>query len=183
MNSPGICIHSGKNWSIQNCEFFFLTGNKKIACEYKIDSIKITGILFEDYVTDLERFYKNAACLRSIINPDQDTKIVFEGYAFGASGSRIFQIGESTGIAKMMQLFDPSGALINSGNNLQVVPPMTIKKFATGKGNADKQLMYQKFLEETGIDISAKMGFVKLGSPVHDIVDAYWISKYCCTAM
>ena len=57
--------------------------------------------------------------------------------------------------------------------------PTTIKKFATGKGNANKEKLYDAFVEETGIDIRKTLDISnKSWNPVSDIVDAYYIAKY-----
>ena len=52
--------------------------------------------------------------------------------------------------------------------------------FATGKGNASKDLMYESFLQDTGVPLSQfmKMDSEKIKSPLSDIVDAFYICKY-----
>jgi hypothetical protein len=61
-----------------------------------------------------------------------------------------------------------------------VVPPTVIKKFGTGKGNASKELMYESFFSDLGVDIREKIGIisVKQWNPISDIVDAYYIANY-----
>ena len=63
---------------------------------------------------------------------------------------------------------------------VSVFAPSEIKKFATGKGNANKMLMYEAFLEETGDDLALLFGIDTYNgeSPVSDIVDSYYIAKY-----
>ena len=63
---------------------------------------------------------------------------------------------------------------------MSVFAPSTIKKFATGKGNANKELMYEAFVEETGDDLAKLFEFdpYKGQSPVSDIIDSYYIAKY-----
>ena len=57
-----------------------------------------------------------------------------------------------------------------------------IKKYATGKGNANKEVMYEAFNAEllTPPDLKTilKPKSTKLTSPVTDIVDAYFIAKW-----
>ena len=55
--------------------------------------------------------------------------------------------------------------------------PSVIKKSCTGKGNADKEKMYDKFYEETGINLMEELDQTTLNNPVTDIVDSYYISK------
>ena len=54
-----------------------------------------------------------------------------------------------------------------------------MKKFATGKGNSNKDVMFEHFLEETGVDLMSSLSpkASKVNSPVSDIVDAYYICK------
>ena len=52
-----------------------------------------------------------------------------------------------------------------------------VKKYASGKGNADKQLMYDSFTEHTKVDLIKMFDMGKLNNPVTDIVDSYYIAK------
>ena len=62
------------------------------------------------------------------------------------------------------------------------VPPTVIKKYATGKGNANKEVMYDAFnaelLTPPDLKTSLKPKATKLTSPVTDLVDAYFIAKW-----
>ena len=98
--------------------------------------------------------------------------IGIEGYAFGAKG-QVFNIGENTGILKYKLAERVS-------DDINVHSPTTIKKFATGKGNANKELMYKAFVDETGDDLAQLFEFDPYTgqSPVSDIIDSYYIAKY-----
>ena len=100
-------------------------------------------------------------------------KLAIEGYAFGAKG-QVFNIGENTGILKL-KLAE------KVANDINVIAPSAIKKFATGKGNANKVLMCEAFIEDTGDDLAKLFEFDPYTgqSPVSDIIDSYYISKYC----
>lgn len=50
------------------------------------------------------------------------------------------------------------------------LPPTVVKKFATKKGNADKILMVDAFLQNVGISIDTKY------HNLPDVADAYWIA-------
>ena len=52
-----------------------------------------------------------------------------------------------------------------------------VKKGATGKGNADKDKMYEAFVNETKIDLKKIFDTEKVGNPISDIVDSYYIMK------
>jgi len=48
---------------------------------------------------------------------------------------------------------------------------------ATGKGNADKEKMYEQFTKDTKIDLKKIFDMNKLNNPVTDIIDSYYIAK------
>ena len=62
---------------------------------------------------------------------------------------------------------------------LSVFTPSEVKKFATGKGNANKKDMYDAFVKETKVKLKEKISPKKkdIGNPVSDIVDSYYICK------
>ena len=97
--------------------------------------------------------------------------IALEGYSFGSKGHRLFQIAENTGVLKYK--------LYQAGIPVEVLPPSQVKKFATKKGNANKEKMYDAFLEETGVDLMKEITPLKkdIGNPVSDIIDSYYICK------
>ena len=55
--------------------------------------------------------------------------------------------------------------------------PSVVKKGATGKGNADKDKMYEAFVKETKVDLKKLFDTDKVGNPISDIVDSYFIQK------
>jgi Holliday junction resolvasome RuvABC endonuclease subunit len=96
--------------------------------------------------------------------------ILIEDYSFGSKG-RVFNLAENCGILKYM--------LYKAGYRFFTVPPTVVKKYATGKGNATKEKMYDAFVVETGIDLHNIISrTTKLGSPTTDIVDAWYIARY-----
>lgn len=104
-------------------------------------------------------------------------RVWIEDYAFAATG-RVFHIGENTGILKHY--------LDNAAIEYTPVPPTVVKKFATGKGNADKHKMTDAFLRDyppavawiTQFFPRFKDGQIVAKSPLSDLADAYWIAKY-----
>ena len=182
MSCPGVCIMRGSEWNLDNLSIFFLTGNKKVAGSFH--NGQITSELFKPWTVDTIRFLQNAHAIKAWINPTEDMNISIEGYAFAAKGSRIFQIGEATGILKTLLTHSSEGSLINQGRNLTTIAPSANKKFATGKGNADKKMMYDAFVEDTNnrFDLINTLGLKKLDSPAHDIADAYWLCKFAHNA-
>lgn len=97
-------------------------------------------------------------------------QIAIEGYAYGAKG-KVFHIAENTGVLKYR--------LHQTGIPLEVIPPSAIKKQSAGKGNANKEEMYNAFTKETGVFLQMVIspGKKDIGNPVSDIVDSYFICK------
>lgn len=97
-------------------------------------------------------------------------RIVIEDYAFGAAKGRLFNIAECTEVL----LYN----LWLNGKEYEKVPPTVIKKFSAGKGNANKDMMHDAFVVDTGVDMIKTLGTKNTNSPVSDIVDSYFICKY-----
>ena len=111
-----------------------------------------------------------AKCFIELIQKNKCTSVAIEDYSMGSRG-KIFHIAENTAILKYnLYLLKIPYATI---------PPTVIKKFAI-KGNADKELMYQTFLKEEKVKLKEKLNYTasKVGSPISDIVDSYYITKY-----
>jgi hypothetical protein len=171
LNGPAICLFHGKEFNFENCDFYFLTDVKKNACPFLKN---IYGELFEEYDEECERYDTISDWVMKIITGcDQ---IALEDYAFNAQG-RVFHIAENTGILKYK--------CYQASLPVEVVSPSHIKKLATGKGNADKAMMYQAFLNETSIPLKDIISPNKkeIGNPVSDLVDAYYICKNLFTQM
>ena len=167
MTSPAVCIHYGDSWDIDGCYFYFRTGVKKNEVSIK----KIKGTLIEPYKCEEERFYNSAKWVETTFESHVTPSIVaIEGYAMGAKG-KVFHIGENTGQLKLV--------LWQLGIPFIVPAPTVIKKFATGKGNADKHKMEEAFLAETGLSIRTLLAQTENQmNPSSDIIDAYYMCKY-----
>jgi hypothetical protein len=180
MSSPAIAEYVGEardfNW--KKVKFHFHTKDTKFAQDWFRKGLGIwcTGsesALRRDYLHNEERFDHLAAwSLVRIRNPHWQIPrmIALEDYAMGARG-RVFEIAENTGALKQN--------LRANGYDFKLYPPTVVKKFATGKGNAKKEQMYDAWMAETEFDIWKEMtpGRTKISSPVTDIVDAYFILK------
>jgi Holliday junction resolvasome RuvABC endonuclease subunit len=166
LTSPAICIHEGNEWNYNNCKFYYLVKNEKHV--QQIDPFY--GYLYPEYKNDIERFYNLSHWAQRIIKKHKVNQVYIEGYAFNAVG-RVFQIAENCGLLKYI--------IWKEKINFEVIAPTMIKKFASGKGNANKELMYESFTNETRVDIREKIGIINnQWNPVSDIADSYYIAKY-----
>lgn len=165
---PAICLFhaspSGK-FDYSGCSFYFLSNNKK---QSKIRTLNIFGEELSDWENDQHRYETIADWAIDIVMGC--SHVALEGYAYSASG-RVFHIAENTGILKykLYQLSVP----------VSVIPPTEVKKYATGKGNADKNSMYAAWLKETGVNLKGLLtpNRQESVSPVSDIIDSYYICK------
>ena len=162
---PSICVFDGDVFSFDRCCFYYLTDTKKYTNTFLTN---IFGERFLDWNTEQQRYATIADWALEILMGCEN--IAIEGYAYSASG-RVFQIAENTGLLKYK--------IYQLGMPLTVIPPTEIKKYATGKGNAVKKMMYDSFTLETGCSLTSAMSFEKkeITSPVSDIVDSYFICK------
>jgi hypothetical protein len=174
LTCPCVAIYCGDadKFSFEACRFFYLIDSKKYADDFL--NHQIQGDLMPLWKTDEERYDRISKWAMEIISDFQIESVTVEGYSMGSKG-RVFNLAENCGILKWK--------IWKAGIGIDIVPPTTVKKFATGKGNSDKDKMFEAFLQETSIDIQKIIcpDKAKVSSPVGDIVDAYYILKYGLT--
>lgn len=123
----------------------------------------------------IPRFIELANWVLNIVKTKMPSCIVLEDYAFGANG-RLTQLSENAGTLKV-KLYEQFPMI-----PLHIVAPSTIKKFATGKGTATKDDMWKSFIETfPHAESWAKLCHpkaTKIGSPMGDIADSYFLAKY-----
>lgn len=103
------------------------------------------------------RFMEVTKRIRKHLNPATD-KVLIEGFSLGSRGagvSKMFGIGWTIRIMLTEEVFQ-----------WQEVPPTSLKKFASNKGNAKK--------EDLVLPVYKKWGFETVSN---DILDAYVLSK------
>lgn len=93
--------------------------------------------------------------------PGKNTVLAWEDYSFNST-HKAYSLAEYNGVLK--------SSLFNySPNPIIYVPPLRLKKFATGNGHADKNMMIAR----------AKAECAELGDkPTSDICDAFFLAKY-----
>ena len=168
LNSPAICI-AGDDFDFDKCSFHFLTSKKKHIGKF---GKNIFGYEHKEYNTPIERFTNISSWALDIIHKQKEdtAKVFIEGYSFGSKGQAVFQIAENCGILKYRLQMSPSILY-------DTIVPSVVKKYASGKGNADKQLMYDSFKDHTKQDLLKMFDMGKLNNPVTDIIDSYYIAK------
>ena len=166
LTSPCVCVSRDKTFS--NSFFYYLNDRKTVQGKFH----NILGEGHDEYLTDQERYENIASWVMTILADfkKEEVTILIEDYSFGSKG-KVFNLAENCGILKYM--------LYKQGYKFFTVPPTVVKKFATGKGNATKEKMYEAFVAETGVDLHAIISpTTKLGSPTTDVVDAWYIARY-----
>ena len=99
---------------------------------YNIQGKKLRGPERLDYL--LEQ-------MRITLFPTAATLVAVEGYSFGSQNARE-AMGEWGGLLRWL--------LWKDGYRFIVVPPTTLKKFTTGKGNAKKDMMILEVFKKWG---------------------------------
>jgi Holliday junction resolvasome RuvABC endonuclease subunit len=166
MTSPALCLFKGTDFSYTTCNFFFLTSMEKFLYMHP----KIHGEMFPEYNIDSERFNNIGTWIVDVCKTHEVENVFIEDYSYGSKG-RVFHIAENGGVCKYL--------LWKNNIKYEAIPPTVIKKFATGKGNADKQKMQDAFIEETQHNIKQTLRMTdKQWNPSSDIVDSYFICKY-----
>lgn len=168
MTSPAICfLADGKI-----PEFTYWTTKRKFECKIETDGHITEGKLFSNKdLADEERYDLLAEEIVTKSLWYWPQRIILEDYSFGSTGRATFNIGENVGVLK--------NRFHHNGVKLEKVAPTTVKKFATGKGNANKEAMQEAFINETGIDFKKVLGQTdSQWNPSSDLIDAYYIAKY-----
>ena len=160
LNCPAVCILDHKGFL--SSKFYYITTKKKY--EGNITN-NIKGFLMKPWEDPIERFKLLSDFV--LENLPNNSIIFIEGYSFGSKGRAIFQIAENGGILKYRL----------TGQEYHIIPPANVKKFATGKGNADKEKMYEAFCKDTKTDLKKVFDTQKIGNPISDIVDSFYIAK------
>lgn len=170
---PCICVYdTSLEFKFSNCKFYFHTEVLK----YKLDVENISSEYSHkskivNHITSIERFVNLSSWAISHI-PD-NSSVLIEDYSFGSVG-KVFNLAENVMCLKLRLL----EAHRKRGVEFNFSPPKSIKKLAVGNGNANKQMMFDKFNELKECDnLQGILGVKKIESPLTDIVDAFFITK------
>lgn len=154
------------------CLYNVATGEKKQGLIEPGDKIKGMERLkfIRDHVVEMAIFRKTPADIiarnnrpvgeNSLWKGNANCLIMIEHYAFGARGAAMISLGELGGVIRL--------ALYESKIPYIEVPPTLAKKFVTGKGNSNKNVvlleMYKRFGEDLSDDnVADATGMMYLG--------------------
>ena len=176
LTSPAICIwkktDDNRQFNFNMCDVYYLETTQRLKLATQHEILNLHAEVYPKWETEEQRHDLLSDWTMSIIS---GCEVFIEGYAFATSGkSHVRSVAENSGLLKhkMYKIKQPFTS----------VPPSVIKKYATGKGNANKELMYEAFTSEllTPSDLKTRLTpkSKKIRSPVSDIVDAYFIAKY-----
>jgi hypothetical protein len=201
INSPAVCLlteDSQKFYSVFNKKKLYAGKTKLTDSEFinKYEHLKLladAGVKFDfsEHTSDkkdslyffsssYERYEFTANKIFQFLLDNKVSKltpIVFEGYSFSSQTSSIIDLAEAT--------YSLKSKIAGHFSHPLIVPPTTIKKDITGKGNANKEKMLAEFLSEDiplakvvreKLDAFVKNEAVK--SPLDDIIDSYFVAKW-----
>ena len=175
LTSPAICVwretDDNRQFNFDMCDVYYLETSQRLKRAQHV-VLNLRAETYPEWETEEQRHDLLSDWAMSIISGWQ---VFIEGYAFATSGkSHVRSVAENSGLLKhkMYKIKQPFTS----------EPPSVIKKYATGKGNANKDLMYDAFSKEsnTPSDLQKilRPKSNKLTNPITDIVDSYWICKY-----
>lgn len=169
MSCPALVI--GKQGATFDELLFFSFAKKKKHISMKK---QITLLTYPTYLSEQERYDKISELFIDLLKEHKVDSVLMEGYSYGSSAGLVFQIAENTEVLKYK--------MYKTGIPFKVVPPSQIKKDFTGRGNANKGMMYLQFRDHhSPYDICNAIGEKtnpdNIGNPISDIIDAYAIWK------
>lgn len=112
---------------------------------YVQEGTLFTGIIPVKNLRGSARLYYIYGEVTKLLDAAEPDAVLYEDYSMGSRG-RVFDIGELGGVLKM--------EMYRRGIPTVLVPPKTLKQFATGNGNADKDAMREGLIDNFGYEIS-----------------------------
>jgi len=176
LTSPAICVWKDKDdnrqFNFSMCDIYYLETAQRLKRATPHEILNLHPEIYPEWETEEQRHDQLSEwairCIRGC-------EVFIEGYAFATSGkSHVRSVAENSGLLKHK--------MYKVRQTFTSIPPTVIKKYATGKGNSNKEVMHEFFIKEPEAPPNLKTILrpksTKLTSPISDIVDAYWICKY-----
>ena len=176
LTSPAICIWKDKDdnrqFNFNMCTIHYLETTQRLKRATEHEILNLYPEVYPEWETEEQRHDLLSEWAMKCI---RGCYVFIEGYAFATSGkSHVRSVAENSGLLKHK--------MYKSNQPFLSIPPTVIKKFATDKGNANKELMYDAFSKQcvapVGLQKTLRPRSNKLTNPTTDIIDSYWICKY-----
>jgi Holliday junction resolvasome RuvABC endonuclease subunit len=169
LSSPAITV-------IKNEEayfYFMISSDKKYPMQSSNQAFHLIPTIKKKlFDNNLERYHYLSTWAINILKGYSVERISIEDFSFGSSGSSILNIAENAGILKYRIQYE-------LGQIISLVSPKTIKKFATGSGNANKEQMEICFEEMTSLGLRTLLTqTAKQFNPSSDIIDSWFLCQY-----
>jgi crossover junction endodeoxyribonuclease RuvC len=126
------------------------------------DIIEILTLKVPKGVMGIARLNWLCKAVSSVLKKHNPTEVFIEGYSYMSKGRSIVDLGELGGLYRMI--------LARRWAGYYEIPPTSLKKFITGKGNAKKQILLEQTFRKWG-----------LGSEIltdDNQVDAYGLARF-----
>lgn len=169
INCPGLCVYSSEHiLHPSHVHFFFNIHHTTKRVHSVIESNEYSNIhpSFQDesITNNIIRYINNARWVIDVCKEYGVTEVCMEGYALHSIG-KVFNISEATGILK--------AELVKHGYPISIYSPPDIKKWFSGKGNADKLKMVSTFNERYQVEFQKIFELQEIDSPITDMVDSF----------
>lgn len=194
INSPGVCIRHKDR--LQFISFYNDQGKfpkkdpKSYATHREISSLAGVQVVHfnrrakhQDYSIDQSQKIEDSHLLALLISSHLPKKapVGLEGYSYGSKGNSFIDLIAFNSVLRNRLWLD--------GHSITVFTPSQVKTTA-GKGNLNKQGMFQAFVDNRSEDpllegselwrwCCERRDLVsgEIPKPIDDLVDAYWISR------
>jgi len=172
INSTGVCINTGKTF-----KYIIVTGKlskKQLSFQHKyikfLDYGKqpLKNLEYSDReFLKSENIYNIISSLRFVLKPykNKEVQVNMEGISYGSTGSAA--LADLSGLNFSIRML-----LLEMGIRFTIIPPITLKIFATNNAGASKEEMIWawKLLNPEISNIS--------DIKIDDLADAYFLSRF-----
>lgn len=106
------------------------------------ETATVVGSIQPKKMRGMERILFIEDRIKGLVAELQPKRVVYEGYAMGVRSGHVFDRAELGGVLKRF--------IWEQGIDIILVPPKSLKLFATGNGNADKDAMMRVLAQHRG---------------------------------
>jgi len=122
---------------------------------YIVNSSNIFTISKDIIEVRLQKIQKS---LEELLTEERPEYVYVEGLSFQSNGRAVAQLGA---LHFILRIF-----LYQKGIRYVIIPPLTLKKFVTGKGQGKKELMLKEVYKRWGVDLDD-----------NNLADAYGLAR------